>query len=86
MAIKAKTNRFVIPLGPQDWNVIETAASIKRVSISSYILSAALNAARRELGLQETITLDDEGRDRLLSLLESPPEPTDALRKLLQRP
>lgn len=82
MATQAKTSRIGIRLMPQDKNTIETAASLKRVSVSTYILSAAIQAARMDIEREETLVLADEGRDTLLSLLENPPEPTDALRGL----
>ena len=82
MAVQTKTSRIDIRLMPQDKSTIETAASLKRVSVSTYILSAAVEAARRDIKREETLVLADEGRDTLLSLLENPPEPNDALRGL----
>ena len=82
MAVQTKTSRIDIRLMPQDKSAIETAASLKRVSVSTYILSAAIEAARMDIEKEETLVLADEGRDTLLSLLENPPEPNDALRGL----
>ena len=82
MAAQTKTSRIDIRLTPQAKSAIETAASLKRVSVSTYILSAAIEAARLDVEKEETLVLADEGRDTLLSLLENPPEPNDALRGL----
>lgn len=82
MTAKTKTGRIDIRLMPEDKTTLETAASIKRVSLSNYILSAAIEAARNDIESEETVSLNDEARDTLLKLLENPPEPTDALKRL----
>ena len=82
MANQTKESRINIRLVPGDKAVLERAASLKRVSLSSYILSAAMEAARLDIQREETIHLSDAARDKLLDLLENPPEPTEALRKL----
>lgn len=84
MAIQNKTSRIDIRLIPNDKSVIETAASIKRMSVSAYILSAAVAQAKMDIEREETVLLCDEERDTLLSLIENPPEPNEALRRLFK--
>ena len=79
-----KTSRIDIRLLPGDKSTIEAAASIKRVSVSTYILSAAIEAAKTDIEREERITLNDTSRDALLHLLDNPPEPSEALKKLFQ--
>lgn len=84
MAIQSKTSRIDIRLMPNDKEMLEAAASLKRVNVSAYILSVALEAARMDIEREETIILSNEKRDTLLRMLENPPEPTDALRELFK--
>ena len=60
MAVQTKTSRIDIRLMPQDKSAIETAASLKRVSVSAYILSAAIEAARMDIEKEETLVLADQ--------------------------
>ncbi len=84
MAIQTKTSRIDIRLLPSDKRTLEAAASLKRTSLSTYIVSAAVAAAKMDIEREEAITLSDEARDNLFRLLENPPEPTDALKRLFQ--
>ena len=42
------------------------------------------DAARMDIEEEERIVLSTEARDALLSLLDNPPEPNDALKRLFQ--
>ena len=84
MGVQAKTSRIDIRLLPSDKATLEAAASLRRVSVSSYILSAAIEAARMDIEKEEAIMLGDQSRDALLSLLENPPEPNEALKRLFE--
>ena len=85
MAIESKTSRIDIRVVPVDKRMLEQAASIKRVSVSQYILSVALEAAKMDIRSEETITLSDESRDAVLRLLDNPPEPNAALKSLFKQ-
>ncbi len=85
MAIESKTSRIDIRVVPVDKRMLEQAASIKRVSVSQYILSAALEAAKMDIRSEETTTLSDESRDVVLRLLDNPPEPNAALKSLFKQ-
>ena len=84
MAIQVKNSRIDIRLDPKDKETLEYAASLKRISLSSYILSAAIEVARMDIEKEEAIILSNQQRDELLKLLDNPPEPTEALRRLFQ--
>ena len=74
---KDKLDRFTDELGLKKNFVVEQALLL-------------FMTARRELPdeafIPARIVLDDEGFDALVSRLESPPEPSDALRGLLRDP
>ena len=84
MAIQTKNERIDIRLIPSDKEMLETAASIKRVSLSAYILSAAIEMAKMDIEREETLVLSAKQRDTLMSLLDNPPEPNEALRRLFE--
>ena len=84
MAIQVKNSRIDIRLDPKDKETLEYAASLKRISLSSYILSAAIEMARKDIEKEGAVILSNQQRDELLKLLDNPPELTEALRKLFQ--
>ena len=84
MAIQTKNSRIDIRLDPKDKEILEHAASLKRISLSSYILSSAIENAKMDIEKEETILLSNKQRDMVLSLLDNPPEPNEALRKLFK--
>ena len=84
MAIAIKTNRIDIRLTDEDKEMIEKAAYTNRQSLSSYIISVVIKQAQLDLLQNETIHLCNEDRDYLLSVLDNPPEPTQALKDLFK--
>lgn len=84
MAVRTKESRIDIRLLAEDKKTLEKAASLKRLTLSAYILSVAIEAARMDIEREETITLADNARDQLLALLENPPEPTEKLKALFR--
>ena len=60
MAVQTKTSRIDSRLMSQDKSAIETAASLKRVSMCTYILSAAIEVARMDIEREETLVLADQ--------------------------
>ena len=84
MAIQTKNSRIDIRLDPKDKEILEHAASLKRISLSSYILSSAIENAKMDIEKEETILLSNKQRDMVLSLLDNPPEPNESLRKLFK--
>lgn len=84
MAVLAKTNRIDIRLSDEDKKLIEKAASCSRQSVSSYIISVIIKQAELDLKEYETITLSNQDRDYVLSLLDNPGEPNEALKSLFR--
>ncbi len=64
--------------------VIERAAGSQGVSIEDFIINSAYEAALKILDSNEVVFLDDTSWGKLQDLLDSPPMPTAALRKLMR--
>jgi uncharacterized protein (DUF1778 family) len=62
---------------------IQRAAEVLGTSVSAFVVHHAYEAAQRLLQEQEALVLTDRERDQFLAMLDSPPEPTDTLRRLL---
>jgi uncharacterized protein (DUF1778 family) len=60
------------------------AAALTGTTISSFLISAALERANRVIAEEETIVLNDRARARLLELLDNPPPPNEALKKAMK--
>ena len=83
MAAIAKNNRINIRVSDDDKKILELAAQINKVSVSSYIIDLAMKQAELDVKKNETIILGNKERDLVLSLLENPPLPNDALKELM---
>ena len=79
-----KLDRIDLRVSPEDKKTLEMAAASKRISLSSYIIQAAMENAVSDLERERTINVSKEGWDRLMELLENPPEPTEALKRIFQ--
>lgn len=64
--------------------MLKIAASMRRVSLSNYILSAAIEMAKRDIG-KENIFLTDEQMNLLSSLLNDSSAPNESLKKLFKK-
>jgi uncharacterized protein (DUF1778 family) len=67
----------------QQRQLIDRAAKALGKSRTDFILETACHAAENTLLERVYIELDDETFDTVLSILENPPEPTQALRDLM---
>lgn len=65
-------------------DLIERAAAMMGATVSSFMLQNASDVARRVLAQQDILTLSDRDRDAFLRVLDSPPEPTQALIDLMR--
>ena len=83
MAAIAKNNRINIRVSDDDKKILELAAQINKVSVSSYIIDLAMKQAELDVKKNETIVLGNKERDLVLSLLENPPLPNEALKELM---
>lgn len=82
VAIKEKRIEFRVP--SETKQTLEEAAKLANISLSSYIVSVSLKQAKLDLEQNETITLKDKERDLLMSALDKPFEPNEALRRLMK--
>ncbi len=67
-------------------DLIDRAASLKNMNRTQYILAAALEKAVEDLGAEATLILSDEQYDRFAKMLDNPPAPNAALKRLLSMP
>ena len=64
---------------PYEKAILECAAELKHVSLSSYILTSSLKQAQNDLTENEVFILSNHDRDLVMATLENPPEPNEAL-------
>ena len=84
MAVALKEKRIDLRVPLETKKTIEEAAKLANLSVSSYILTITLKQAKLDLEQNEIITLSNLERDRLLSALDKPAEPNEALKGLFK--
>lgn len=84
MAIALKDVRIDLRANSNQKSLLERAAELKHSSLSSYILATSLNQAQLDLSENETLVLSNRDRDLVMNLLDTPPEPNEALRELFK--
>ena len=84
MAIAYKDSRINLRTSLDDKSLLEKAASLRHLSLSSYIIATSLKQAQIDLAEQETLILTNRERDLIMKALENPPKPNSALRKLFK--
>ena len=80
-----KELRLNIRVTPEQRVLIETAAAIKRTSISAFMLDQACDAAQQILSEQRHFELDRKQWAAFCTALEAAPKQIPALKKLFQR-
>ena len=65
--------------------LLAAAAAEERLDVTSFVLRAALPAAREVMSRADRIVLSARDTDRVLALLENPPEPAPALVEAARR-
>ena len=80
MAVAVKDSRVDFRVSDVQKSLLERAAEIKHLSLSSYILSSSIKQAELDIAENEMLILSNRDRDLVMSALENPPEPTEALR------
>ncbi len=63
---------------------LERAASLNGKTLSSYAINELLESAERDIREYESVTLNQQERERFLELMTNPPEPNAALKKLMR--
>lgn len=84
MAVTTKEKRIEFRVPDEAKKMIEEAARLANVSVSSYILSVTLKQARLDLSQNETIVLNNQERDALMNALSEPAKPNEALKDLFK--
>lgn len=85
MAIPAlKNERIDLRTNDEEKKLLERAAELKHLSLSSYIITTSLKQAKIDLDEEEVLLLANQDRNRILAALENPPEPNEALKRLFR--
>jgi uncharacterized protein (DUF1778 family) len=64
---------------------IERAATYSNKTLSDFVLDNIVPIAERVIDEHTTIKLSDRDWDKLMSALENPPEPNEALKRAAER-
>ena len=81
-AQQMKDERVEIRVKPDDKKLLEEAASMCGISISSFVTMHSLKAAKEEVSTNQ-IVLSKKDAELLASMLESPPKANVALKTAL---
>ena len=84
MAVALKDERIDLRTNSNQKTLLERAAELKHVSLSSYVLTTALKQAQLDLEENEIIALSNRDRDLVMAALENPPEPNESLKDLFR--
>jgi len=80
-----KSDRLAVRLSAENKAVLERAAAVSGNSLSDFVVSSSLEAARRTLDEAERMRLSAADRDAFLAALDNPPAPNEALRAAAAR-
>lgn len=84
MAVAVKDSRVDFRVSDIQKSLLERAAEIKHLSLSSYILSSSIKQAELDIAENEMLILSNRDRDLVMSALENPPEPNEALKGMFK--
>lgn len=84
MAVAVKDSRVDFRVSDVQKSLLERAAEIKHLSLSSYILSSSIKQAEQDIAENEMLILSNRDRDLVMSVLENPPEPNEALKGMFK--
>ena len=84
MAVAYKDSRINLRTSVDDKSLLEKAASLRHLTLSSYIIATSLRQAQIDLAEQETLLVSNSERDKIMKALENPSAPNSALRKLFK--
>jgi len=80
-----QTETIDIEINSEIKQIILRAAQVKMMSMSTFLINAAYENAKQTLKEHETLTLSLEEGERLITLLENPPEPNDKLKAAMRQ-
>ncbi len=81
MAIGLQDINLEIQVSADQKNLIEEAAVPSGLPVASFIISAAVEAARHVVGGRRAVRLSARDWDCFLNLLDNPPEPNERLKR-----
>ena len=84
MAVAVKDSRVDFRVSDVQKSLLERAAEIKHLSLSSYILSSSIKQAELDIAENEMLILSNRDRDLVMSALKNPPEPNEALKGMFK--
>jgi len=84
-ALGGKSKRLSIRVDEATKDILEQAATLEGLSITSFVLRQATQGARAVISGHERLILSNRDRDTFFALLDNPPSPTDALRRAARR-
>ena len=85
-ATRSKRETLNIRIQPEERGLIDRAAKVRGKNRTDFILDAARSAAEEALLDQVLITASPAAYAEFLARLDSPPGPSDQLRKTMQTP
>lgn len=80
-----KETRIELRVSQEQKSLLERAAHLRGLSLSAYMLSYTLAAAREEIALHERLVLSERDWALFTSILENPPEPSEALKSAVKK-
>ena len=80
----SKTNRIDLRVDDENKNLLEKAAQLNGLSLSSYITSICIRQAKLDIKQNESLYLSQEDMNLVYELLENAPEPNKALKELFR--
>lgn len=80
----ARSKRINLRLNESAKRRIEQAASVEGKTVSSFIVSSALETAEKTIDRHETMALSRDDALRFFDALADPPPPNDRLRAALE--
>lgn len=81
----ARADRIELRATKEEKRLLSAAAAYERLDVTSFIMRNVLPAARDVIDRAERIVLSERDTERVLELLENPPEPTPALMAAARR-
>ncbi|HRG49111.1 MAG: DUF1778 domain-containing protein [Leptospiraceae bacterium] len=83
--LNPKEERIELRVSNEQKSIIEKAANINGLSLSSYMLSQALQSARIDIENSELIKLTNKDRDLFVNSIEKKYNPNRALKQAMKR-
>jgi uncharacterized protein (DUF1778 family) len=83
--LSAKDSRIDLRVTQEQKELLEKAATLRGISLSSYTLFHLLNAAKQDIEAHEKLILSDRDRDLFMSVMENPPELQGKLKTAIKK-